>query len=466
MASPAIGEAGRQPQGARGGIAIGKSGLGGRTYLGLTHADPRSRAWINSGPRSHRRSRPQGLACGSIGDRAAHIARLWSDGTLAALMDAGLIPICEPVELGRRSVAFALAADPVLMAPAEWCGSAWRAATVSILRLLEELSTRQLTLESVRPEFMVFDQGCRPLYLRLGSIIPNDPNATLRACGQLADFFFLPLFLCATGRSAALRELLARGDSLAPGRAFPELADAARAACNRCNDGCPGGYAQLECEAAALEMPVAQTFWSGYYPSHLSTERSETWPYKVHSVDRILESMAPATMLDLAANTGLYSRIAASKGIRVIALDSDETCVERLFQLASQGNTAIVPAVGDICSPVALPMPLDRRRLSAQRRFRSELVLALAISHHLVFSPPWLGFAEIAGLFSSYCGRYLLTEFVGLEPEALNPYRADDRTGSESWYTLEGFTAGLRRCFKEVVLVPGPKGRQLVLAEK
>lgn len=165
-------------------------------------------------------------------------------------------------------------------------------------------------------------------------------------------------------------------------------------------------------------------------------------------------------------NAGWYSRAAAAKGIRVIGLDTDETCVNRLFEAAAEGKLAIVPAIGDIGTALTLPGPTARERLAASQRFASELVLALAITHHLALSPPWLGFHEIAGLLAEYSMRYLLTEFVGFEPESENPYRSQDRPGSAGWYTLANFLKALQRHFREVILVPGPPGRRLVLAEK
>jgi len=226
------------------------------------------------------------------------------------------------------------------------------------------------------------------------------------------------------------------------------------------------GYAAIGETIAAARLAESDTFWSHYYPPGLLLDRSKPWPYKNHAAERILDSMAPRSMVDLACNAGWYSQVGALKGIDVIALDADETCVNRLFDAAASGLHPIVAGVADICAPISLAGPVQPTGLDAGMRFASELALALAISHHLVLSPPWLTFDELANLLARYTTRYLLTEFIGFGPEFENPYSAADYPEATEWYTLDNFVLALGRRFREVVLVPGPPGRRLVLAEK
>ncbi|HWG36096.1 MAG TPA: hypothetical protein VN690_00095 [Terriglobales bacterium] len=355
---------------------------------------------------------------------------------------------------------------PALLAASEWCGRVWQSATVSVLQLLAVLAEHGLTLGSVRPEFMGLLGGRNPLYFRPTSIIRADPSAGIRAAAQVADFFLLPVYMCAAGHSTTLRDLLARGDSLAPVRAFPEMARSARLACASIRTPAAQQYLALAEHAANLPLPNADTFWSQYYRHELPLVRSEAWPYKNHAAERILATMEPSSMVDLASNTGWYALLAAAKGIPAVAMETDEICVNRLFDVSCDRAVNVVPVMGDITNPFALAAPRASERLSAECRFASDLAVALAITHHLVISPPWLSFADVAALLAGYSKRYLLTEFVGFDPASKNPYRVEELPGGDSWYKIENFMDALRRRFREVVLVPGPKGRRLVLAEK
>lgn len=433
----------------------------GRSYYASTHGDQNSRLWLDR-PRADFR-----LTCGSLGARAALTQSLWTDGTLAGLSDAGLLHSFRPAASAPYPFALRMTAEPVLLAPGEWCGAMWRAAAASILRLLAELSRRGLTLASARPEFMLLSGSCQPLYARPGAIVTASPEALQRSLHQAAECFLLPLYLCATGRSAALRALLVGGGPMAPQLAFPELADAARLACDDAGAALePAFFTALADQAAAQEIPMPETFWSRYYQTDLPLGQAETWPYKNQAVERTLAATSPATVLDLACNTGWYARLAASRGARVVALDADEACVNRLFNAAAGGGLPIVPAVADLYWPATLPSLLPGQSLPAGKRFSSDLVLALAITHHMVLSPARMSFAAVAQLLGRYADRRLLTEFVSFEPESHNPYRPADRPDCVPWYTLENFLSALRRRFRDVVLVPGPPGRRLVLAER
>jgi len=332
--------------------------------------------------------------------------------------------------------------------------------------LLAELAERGLTLEVVRPECVFFGRGGRAEYAWPCAISSVQSESSRRVRQQMADWYLTPLYLCALGRSRTLRDLLVRGDLGAPSRAFPEVAEAARLECELERPTATEIYRRLAGQAAAIRLPLADTFWSYYYRWDLPVERTEPWPYKNHAVAQILGSIEPRSVLDLACNAGWYARLAARSGASVVAIDCDETCISRLFDAAAEGDLSVTAAVCDIYSPMALPDPVSGQRIGAEERFASELTLALAITHHMVLSSPWLSFDDVAQILAEYSAHYLLTEFVSFEPESNNPYRPEDRPGCDAWYNLDGFISALKRKFSDVVLVPGPSGRKLLLAEK
>ena len=403
--------------------------------------------------------------CSATANTANLLRSLWRSGTIRELARAGLLPEFEPLRTGSAAFSLQTRVAPVLLAPAEWCGRLWQAAAGAVISLLGELYDRELTLASIRPEFVILGDACRPVYARPGAIVPATPGQVEFAIAQFAEGLLLPYFVSLARKSLTLRAVLS-GDGV-PGMAiaFPELAVAAREAC------APSGgsiKARLRDLANVVAQPLQEpdTFWSRYEQGPQGTASMSSWPYKNQAVERILATTAPASVLDLASNSGWYAVLAAKMGARVVAVDRDETCVNRIFGSASEGALNIAPAIVDITRRSELHAPVPRERLTAQTRFASEFVLALAIVHHLILAPPRLDLDGIAGLLAGFTTKYLLTEFVSFDPESHNPYRPDVRPDCTPWYTLDHFLAALGRKFGAVVVVPGPAGRRLVLAEK
>jgi len=106
--------------------------------------------------------------------RAALIKRLWSDGTIAALAEGHFLAETQPASVDPTEFVLRLTANPVILAPAEWCSRMWQVATARILGLLAALARKGLTLESVRPDFMLSAGSSGPVYSRPGAIAPAD----------------------------------------------------------------------------------------------------------------------------------------------------------------------------------------------------------------------------------------------------------------------------------------------------
>src|SRR2546428_10285476 len=88
---------------------------------------------------------------------------------------------------------------------------------------------------------------------------------------------------------------------------------------------------------------------------------------------------------DLGCNTGAFSRIAAENARYVVAMDTDQLVIERLYQtLKSEGNTTILPLVHNVVdsSPNLGWRGMERKALAA--RGIPNLVLCLALIHHVV----------------------------------------------------------------------------------
>lgn len=101
-------------------------------------------------------------------------------------------------------------------------------------------------------------------------------------------------------------------------------------------------------------------------------------------VECVLQRVKPRWVLDVGANTGEFSRMFGSAS-KVVAIDSDEAAVNRIF-LESQGDRSNVLAmVGDIARPTPACGWCNEETAPLMDRAtgRFDLVLLLAVIHHL-----------------------------------------------------------------------------------
>jgi len=126
-----------------------------------------------------------------------------------------------------------------------------------------------------------------------------------------------------------------------------------------------------------------------------------------------LERCKPERVLDVGANTGMYSLLAADAGAQVVALDNDAAAVESLWRTAAQQNRPITALVANIARPTPAAGWRNREHLSLLNRLtgKFDLVLMLAVIHHLILREQ-LPLALIADLCSTLTSRWLVLEWV------------------------------------------------------
>ena len=105
---------------------------------------------------------------------------------------------------------------------------------------------------------------------------------------------------------------------------------------------------------------------------------------KKQLVERFVRGAAPRRVWDLGANTGVYSRIAADAGARVVAFDVDAGAAERHYRALRQaGRRDTLPLVVDLTNPSPGLGWANRERRPLGDRGTPDLILALALIHHL-----------------------------------------------------------------------------------
>lgn len=103
-------------------------------------------------------------------------------------------------------------------------------------------------------------------------------------------------------------------------------------------------------------------------------------------VKRAVTLLGGPRVLDIGANTGEYSLIAAENGATVVATDFDIGALEILYKKVKQTRLPVTPAILNIARPTPAIGWDNSEVLSFLDRARGQfqLVIALAVLHHLL----------------------------------------------------------------------------------
>jgi hypothetical protein len=158
-----------------------------------------------------------------------------------------------------------------------------------------------------------------------------------------------------------------------------------------------------------LAWSPAGTEWGNYYEdTNYSDAAFET---KRDLIASWIDETEPRSVWDLGANTGVFSRVSSDKGIHTVAADVDPAAVEKNYRRVRENDEAhLLPLLLDLTNPSPdLGWDFDER-MSLRSRGPADLVMALALIHHLAISNN-VPLPRIAEFFRGL-GRSLIIEFV------------------------------------------------------
>jgi ribosomal protein L11 methylase PrmA len=165
----------------------------------------------------------------------------------------------------------------------------------------------------------------------------------------------------------------------------------------------------LESAVRTLSWKPHGTEWAAYYEE--TNYSAAAFAEKKRIVSEILGRIRPETVLDLGANTGVFSRLAAEMGSSVLSVDMDPGSVEQNYlQCRAEKAERLLPLLIDLANPSSPIGWAGTERSGWLERTRADMVLALALIHHLAISnnvPLGRLAAFLAGL-----GKNLVVEFV------------------------------------------------------
>ena len=189
--------------------------------------------------------------------------------------------------------------------------------------------------------------------------------------------------------------------------------------------------------------------WSTYYENDI--ESQEYLIDKEATIRKWLEIIKPKSVLDLGANTGKFSFIAAEYAERVISIEGDENCVDEIEEKISIENSNVFTLLGNVATPSPIIGFLNKGTESIYKRGSSDVVLGLALVHHLHISDR-LSFDKISLIFASFSNKYLIVEFIPITDNKVQLLIKDKKVDLNN-YNQDAFTKALKVWFeiKEIV---------------
>lgn len=155
----------------------------------------------------------------------------------------------------------------------------------------------------------------------------------------------------------------------------------------------------------------AQSAWIDYMGTHSYSEAG--FAAKEGLVRDFLGNIKPRSLLDVGANTGHFSLLAAKQGARVVAIDYDAGCMGRLWQQARQAGADVQPLVVNLARPTpAVGWRNDECSSFLERAAGAfDTVLMLAVVHHLLVTER-VPFSELAELVDTLTTAWAIIEYV------------------------------------------------------
>ncbi len=271
---------------------------------------------------------------------------------------------------------------PFVSHPYEWSPAQLRAAALVTLRIQDVALDHGMTLRDASAYNVQLHRG-RPVFIDTLSFEPRAADTPWIAYRQFCEQLLAPLAL-QTLVDVRLRRLLVAdvggvpldlASTLLPGRTKlkPGLGthlhaqarstldreastDAPRRQARFSDRALRGLVDSLRGTVDKLVWQPGRTTWSDYY-ADASHYTDAAMADKEQAVARYVGEVAPATVWDLGANTGRFSRIAAASGAHVVAWDVDAGAVEAAWR---KGELSPTPA-GRSCRWCSTS-PTPRRR--------------------------------------------------------------------------------------------------------
>jgi hypothetical protein len=207
-----------------------------------------------------------------------------------------------------------------------------------------------------------------------------------------------------------------------------------------------------------LDWKPAGTEWAEYY--RITNYSDAAFEEKKHVLQRFLDIANPKTVWDLGANTGIFSRQASERNIYTIAWDIDPAAVEVNYRIQREKQEKnLLSLVCDLTNPSPGLGWANQERQSFEDRGPADMILALALIHHMAISNN-VPLPRLSEYFASMA-EWLVVEFVPKSDSQVQRLLTS-RKDIFPDYTVESFETVFSQSFEVVERIP-LKGTERIL---
>jgi ribosomal protein L11 methylase PrmA len=199
--------------------------------------------------------------------------------------------------------------------------------------------------------------------------------------------------------------------------------------------------------------------WAAYYTA--TNYSDQAFSQKQVIISDLLHQIQPKTVWDLGANTGVFSKAVQDlQDCLVISSDYDPGAVELNYLDCKKNKIANVhPLILDLVNPTPAIGWANEERLSFLQRGPVDVVMALALIHHLAISNN-LPLEKICGSLAAM-GKNLIIEFVPKQDSQVKRLLSP-RDDIFPEYQQQGFLQAFEQAFTLQKQIPVPGTERII----
>jgi hypothetical protein len=324
---------------------------------------------------------------------------------------------------------------PFTSYPSEWCFEQLKDVALLTLQVAKIAISKGMMLKDATPFNIQFVHG-RPVFIDTLSFETYNPSMPWVAYRQFCETFLFPLMIAHYHNTGIVPLMLGFAEGIPVHTAAKLLPYKSRfnAAAwlhvylqNKFSNKHPAAASPVSFSEKKmmnllnhLESTVeklsnsSKSPWRDYYAE--SVPGTDYLQAKEKIISAYLQKINGKHLLDLGANDGHFSILAAQSGFDVIAIDNDEQCINSFYKKIKADNiTGVLPLCINIISPTPATGFGNMERSSFEERIKPDALMALALLHHLCIGKN-IPLEMLASYFAKLVSQ-LIIEFVPKEDE-------------------------------------------------